>query len=67
MSDATQRQDDRIQALEDGQKEILLLLRPIAETYTTASKLGKWFMALLVFISIGFGIVLSLKELFLKK
>lgn len=58
-----QRQDDRISALEDGQKEILELLRPISETYRTASMLGKWVMALAVFISIAIGIIVSLRDI----
>jgi hypothetical protein len=57
-----QRQDDRIQALEEGQKEILALLRPISETYRTATMLGKWVTAMLVFISVCVGIVLSAKQ-----
>lgn len=59
-------QEKRILALEKGQAEILGLLRPIADTYKTASKLGKWAMALLVFISILLGVILSLRAL-LKK
>jgi hypothetical protein len=62
MSD--QRQNDRIDALEKGQEEILALLRPIADTYSTASTLGKWAMALLVFISITLGVILSIKSIF---
>ncbi len=58
-----QNQDDRIKALEKGQEEILNLLRPIAETYTTVTTLGKWGMAVMVFISILIGIVLGARNL----
>lgn len=44
-------------------KEIMDLLRPIADTYKTASTLGKWAVATAVFISIILGIVLSLRSL----
>ncbi len=44
-------------------KEIMDLLKPISDTYRTASMLGKWSMAALVFISVGLGVVLSLKSL----
>ena len=40
-------------------KEILDMLRPISETYCTVGKMGKWVMAILVFISILLGIVLT--------
>lgn len=59
-----QKQEDRIIALEKGQEEILALLRPIAETYTTASTLGKWIMAFLVFVSVIIGIILGARNLF---
>lgn len=59
-----QRQDDRITALEDGQKHIIDLLTPISRTYTTATVMGKWLMALAVFISISIGVLLSLQKFF---
>lgn len=63
-SDATdQEQEDRILALEKGQEAILELLKPIAETYTTVSTMGRWGMAVLVFISIMIGVVLGFKNL----
>ena len=61
-----QRTDDRISALEKGQKEIIDLLKPIAETYTTVSNLAKWLSALLVLISIVIGIILGWKDIFHK-
>lgn len=57
-------QEKRILALEEGQKEILALLKPISETYSTVSTIGRWGMALLVFISILIGIILGAKNLF---
>jgi hypothetical protein len=69
MSDTehNRKQDDRIAALEKGQTEILELLRPISETYKTASTLGKWVMGLLVFLSVGIGVLLGLKEIVWKQ
>lgn len=58
-----QKVEDRITALEEGQKEIIALLKPISQTYTTVSTLGKWSSALLVFISIVIGIILGWKKL----
>ena len=54
-----QKQEDRIDALEISQKEILEMLRPIADTYRSVELLGKWMMAFLVFVSVSVGIVLS--------
>lgn len=61
-----QQIEDRVTALEKGQREILDLLKPIAETYSTVTRLGKWLMAAAVFISICIGILLSLKSFFKK-
>ena len=58
-----QKTEDRISALEKGQKDIIDLLKPIAETYTTVSTLAKWFMALAVFISITIGIIIGWKDI----
>lgn len=43
--------------------EIMELLSPLSETYRTATTLGKWVMAAAVFVSILFGIILSIKAL----
>ncbi len=56
-------QEARLDRLETAITEIRDILKPISETYTTASTAGKWFMGLMVFISIGIGIVLSLSKL----
>lgn len=50
--------------LERGQEEMLKLLRPISDTYRTVSTLGRWMTALLVFISIMLGVLLSIKTIF---
>lgn len=62
--DHEQSQEDRIKALEKGQLEILAMLKPISETYTTVNRLGKWTMAVAVFISILLGVLLSAKDFF---
>lgn len=74
MNHLDKTQDDRIIALESGQKkleegqeEMLKLLRPISETYRTVSTLGKWMMAVLVFMSIMIGVLLGFKSLFEQK
>ena len=59
-----QRLEDRVSDLEKGQKEIIDLLKPISETYTTVSTLGKWGSALLVLISIVIGIILGWRKVF---
>lgn len=63
MEREQQRQEDRIVALEKGQQEILNILRPISETYRTATMLGKWSTGLLVLISVIIGIILSIKQI----
>jgi hypothetical protein len=42
---------------------LLNTLKPISETYTTVSTMGKWAMAALVFISVLIGIIAGLKAL----
>lgn len=42
--------------------EIMRILQPIAESYRSASTLGKWLMAVAVFISILLGIIIGLKS-----
>ena len=54
-----QRIEDRLCALEKSQQAIYDLLKPISETYTTVTMLGKWSTAILVFISICIGILLG--------
>jgi hypothetical protein len=47
-------------------EQIMAILKPISETYQTASMLGKWTMAGMVFISVLLGILLSLRSMFNK-
>lgn len=63
--------DERLTALENNQHDfsdslnrIEALLRPIAETYTTASNLMKWLMGVAVFVSIIIGSILGLIKIF---
>jgi cytochrome b subunit of formate dehydrogenase len=51
---------DKIQAIADT-------LKPISETYTSAGKMMKWFMALLVFLSVLAGTVIAWSQIFNKK
>jgi hypothetical protein len=37
--------------------EMIKLMRPISETYTTVGRMSKWIMALLVFLSVLGGVV----------
>lgn len=48
-------------------KEIKEILVPISETYKAVNLLGKWIMALLVFVSILGGIIFSWYEFFKRK
>jgi len=43
-------------------QELKDLIKPMAENYIAASKLGKWMMAILVFVSVIVGIILSVKS-----
>ena len=69
-----QERDDRLLALEKYSEslelkltEIRLLLKPIAETYTTVSSMGKLLTAVAVFISIIIGIIIGLKTILMHK
>lgn len=66
--------DERLTKLENNQhefaeslKRIEELLRPIAETYSTASNLMKWMMGGAVFVSIIIGSILGLLKIFSHK
>jgi hypothetical protein len=61
--------EERISLLENAQlencqqhKEIMDMLKPIARTYDGANLMGKWIMALLVFISILLGVFIGWKN-----
>jgi hypothetical protein len=51
QSKTNQNFEDRILALEKGQQEILNALQPITEVFNTIKKGGKWFAAIVVFLS----------------
>lgn len=61
--DTATNHEDRITTLEEGQNEILELLRPISETYRTATTIGKWVMGSLLFASVVVGLLVGLKNL----
>lgn len=46
--------------------EIKDILKPISETYKTATTIGSWAKGLLVFVSVMIGVVLGLKDIFKK-
>lgn len=46
--------------------EIKEILKPISETYRTATTIGSWLKGLLVFISVTIGVIMGLKDI-LKK
>ncbi len=56
MTSEEQKLEDRVKLLEDSHEEIMVLLKPISETYQAINKLGKWGMAFLVVIATLFGI-----------
>jgi hypothetical protein len=58
----TKQFDDIRNALQ----RIEIKLDPIFDNYTTATRMGKWGMALMMVLSVLLGIVLSLKALFTK-
>lgn len=60
---ADQKQDDSIEEILKQITEINVTLKPIAETYRTATIVGKWTMGGAVFISVVIGILLGLKSL----
>lgn len=47
-------------------QRIEIKLDPLFDNYITATRLGKWLMAIAVFGSILLGIILSIKSLFVK-
>lgn len=58
-----QTQDSEINVILKKLEDIELTLKPIAETYHTVSSLGKWSMAIMVFISVVLGILIGIKNL----
>lgn len=66
LEELKQRLRDREEELNEDITEIRAILKPLTETYQTATKMGKWVFALMVFLSILFGIILSFKSIFAK-
>ena len=58
---------ERLIAIENNQRTMADILKPMNESYQLAIRFGKWVSGVLVFISIAIGIILSLKDLFAKK
>jgi hypothetical protein len=56
----TKQFDDIRNALQ----RIEIKLDPIFDNYTTATRLGKWGMALMMVLSVLLGVILSLKAIF---
>lgn len=48
----------------EDMKQIMTILQPIAETYRTASTLGKWTTSAIVFLSVLFGLLQTIKAVF---
>ena len=66
MKEIEVQHEDRIVILEQGQREILALLKPMSDNYVTALKLGKWFMATMLFMSVLGGVILTWMKVFNK-
>lgn len=56
------RIDDSEEERRKRHEEVMSTLKPLVETYKTATQMGKWLMGIAVFISIMLGIILSLKS-----
>lgn len=63
MTEHEKSLEARIVTLEKGQQEILDILRPISETYRTASQLGRWLMGTIVFLSLLVGVILAITKI----
>jgi hypothetical protein len=57
LKDSDQQNVAQHQQILDAIQEINKKLEPLSDTYKTATRVGKWFMAVLVFISILFGVI----------
>lgn len=44
-------------------KDIMLILKPMSDTYNTANTAARWLKKFLVFLGIVLGIVISIKKL----
>ena len=57
LKDADELNCSQHKQILDAIQDINKKLEPLSDTYKTATRMGKWFMALLVFISILFGVI----------
>lgn len=64
MTELEKKQDQRIKAMEDAVKEIRDMLVPIADTYKTARIVSRWFWGILVFVSVGLGVLANYGKIF---
>lgn len=46
--------------------EIKEILKPISDTYRTATTIGSWTKGLLVFISVSLGVIMGMRDIFKK-
>lgn len=51
--------DDLEAKRKEDMDNIMKILKPMAESYSAASKIGKWVMAALLFVSILLGIIIA--------
>lgn len=61
MDEATKIQ---MEELKNEIKDLRDVIKPIAESYQAAVKLGTWATKLVVFISVAIGIIIGYKNLF---
>ena len=61
-----QEDADNFKAIREVLESMDKKLDPISETYSTVSTMGKWVIALMVFLSVVVGLIIGLKTLFNK-
>ena len=66
MADHEQSDLNNFKDIRDALQRIEIKLDPIYDSYTTATRMGKWTMGFMVFFSVLIGIILSLKALFVR-
>ena len=58
----TESLPDQIGELRKEIAELKSIVAPIANTYRTASTIGRWGMGFLVFVSVSLGVLLGFKD-----
>jgi len=66
MTDHEASDNANFKNIHESLARIEIKLDPIFENYRTASKMGKWLMAVAVFGSVILGVILSIKALFVR-